>query len=283
MQTVERVLETVATYGRRPAPGVNLTPPKLYLNGFPKSGLHLATQMASALLEPVSRDDNWYGTNAWVTERYDLDVAAYAFGAIAPGKYLKGHMGYLPSLRDLLRGLGVGMVFLYRDLRDVVVSQAYHIQRADGENLFHRGQDVYAGLSHEEVMLAVIEGLGEFDGIFERWETFAPWLDEDWVLPVKFEHMVKRREQVVNRFFDYTYSLALEEDAYLDREIMRAARAGMVLQMREKAASVTFRKGKTKQWKREFTARVTECFKAHDPGWLIELGYEQDDGWKSWR
>ncbi|MBU2099597.1 MAG: hypothetical protein KKD00_12600, partial [Gammaproteobacteria bacterium] len=66
---------------------------RLYLNGFPKSGLHLAELMVSAIFKPVRPDHNWYGTNAWTTELKNLDKSP-KLAAIEPGHYLKGHSGW---------------------------------------------------------------------------------------------------------------------------------------------------------------------------------------------
>jgi len=264
------------------ASSVPLVPPKLYLNGFPKSGLHLAEQMAYGMLEPLNHDYNWFGTNAWGIERHSLEEAALVLGGIRHGAFLKGHMGYLPSLEALFVGLGIGMVFIYRDLRDVIVSQAYHIRSSNKDLRFpHRAE--FTGMDFEDTMIAVIEGLGGLESIFTRWDTYSKWLDCEWVLPMKFEQLRNRSNQAVTRFFDYVYHHAMGDSGlvgYLGTNAIRNAATSLMLQeMGNRSQSVTFRKGKTGEWKREFTPAVTKAFKENGGDWLQSLGYEKDGDW----
>lgn len=258
-----------------------MKPPKMYLCGFPKSGLHAADRMAMGLFEEVRPGNNWYGTNAWGTEKHSLKDAAHRLGGVKRGCYIKGHMGYLNSLEALLVGLGIGLVFIYRDLRDVVVSQAHHILNVEKDDaLNHPGHELYAD-NLEEVMIQVINGLGKFQGIIERWEDFAPWLDCDWILPMRFEDMIKTPERECGRFFDYAYELAKLDSnitgVLLDKTIRQTAIDGMLLEMKQTQLSPTFRKGKVGGWKRAFTAETIKAFKSVDNGWLHKLGYAKKD------
>ena len=259
---------------------INLQPPKLYINGFPKSGLHLAQQMIYRMFDPVNPDDNWYGTNPWTVLKFDLDKAIDKISTITPGHYLKGHMGYMPELDELFTLLDVAMVFIYRDLRDVAVSQTYHIMTDDGKTYAPRSQ--YSHLTtKDEVMLSVIEGKGIFAGVVERWNDYAPWLDMSHVHSIRFEDMVKKPEKVAGDFFDWVYGLALSrDDAYLDKTVRRESIDLMVSEMKKKFERSTFRKGTTAQWKREFTHEHVTAFKATDKdNALYKLGYARKTDW----
>ena len=258
-----------------------MKPPKMYLCGFPKSGLHAADRMAMGLFEEMIPGNNWYGTNAWGVDKHKLEDAAIKLGGVKRGHYIKGHMGHLKSLEALLVGLGIGLVFIYRDLRDVVVSQAHHILNTKTDKyLNHPGHELYAD-TLEEVMIQVIEGIGEYQGVIERWEDFASWLDCDWILPMRFEDMIKTPERECGRFFDYSYELAKLDSnvtgVLLDKNIRKVAIDGMLLEMRQTHLSPTFRKGKAGSWKRAFTAETVKTFKAKDNGWLHGLGYSKKD------
>ena len=262
---------------------LDIEQPKLYINGFPKAGLHLAGRMARPMFKPAREDNVWYGTNPWTVARQHLDKAVDTLQLVQRGQYLQGHTGYLPELEDLFRALGFTMLLVYRDLRDVVVSQTYHI-RGDEVKLRHSGRHLYDGMSKEEVMLAVINGLDIFDGIFERWATYEPWLDCDFVHAVKFEDMVKKPRWCAKRFIEWIYSIALNEkgyeSAYLDKNVLHPAVEWLVFEMAQKDKSITFRKGKTGQWKREFTPKVVKAFKEADKfNALYRLGYVKKVNW----
>lgn len=262
----------------------NIQPPRLYVNGFPKAGLHLAVRMALPLFSSGANGDTvWFGTNAWTVRRDNLDLAVDKLESIRDGQYLIGHSGYLPELEQLFDALRYVVLLVYRDLRDVVVSQTYHIL-SDNPDLNHPWKDRYDGLSKEEIMIAAIEGIADMPGIFERWETYKGWFGKPIVHLVRFEDLIKKPYHEAKRFFERIYGVALYkagiEEAHLDKELKGHIIDDMVYQMKQRHLSVTYRKGKTGQWKREFTPAVVKAFKAADVNnELYQLGYVKGIDW----
>jgi hypothetical protein len=254
--------------------------PRLYVNGFPKAGLHLAELMVSTLFKPANPGHNWYGTNAWTAETLRLDKAV-VMAIVKPGHYLKGHSGWSAELNKMMVGLQVGMVFVYRDLRDVVVSQAYHIL-SKNPNLIHPARELYSK-DLQSVMCEVIAGVGDKDGIMARWQSFAPWLDLTWVFPVKYADLLHRPEKVASRFFDYILSLRLTYDGIDAMQVDRAYKNKLVQAMvnnMHNTHTVTYRKAKTRQWRYEFTPEHVQLFKQYDPqNVLMQLGFEKRQDW----
>jgi hypothetical protein len=233
--------------------------PRLYVNGFPKSGLHLAELLVSALYTPAYQK-TWFGTNAWTVRKMNmerLDVLA----TIHKGEYMKGHSGYSEEMERMLIGLQIGMVFIYRDLRDVVVSQAYHIL-SDDEDLKHPARELYPN-DLKATMKAVITGCGADDGIFERWNNFKVWMDKPWVLSIRYEELLHRPHKVAKQFLKYIISLELthtgKEQAKID-VILFNALVNRLAEHTRNTNTVTYRKGKTKQWKYEFTPEIERLF-----------------------
>ena len=266
----------MAAYGSV-TPKAAIQPPKLFIVGFPKSGLHLADRMAIAMLQPWKAEHNWYGTNAWTVELHRLADAAPVLGSLKRGQYLKGHLAYLKSIEMLMRVLGIAVVFVYRDLRDVVVSQAYHMM-STREDWAFEGSKKYQSMDKADVMLIAIQGDEIVDPLFKRWETFTGWLECDWVLSMSFEEMVLKRERAVNTFFDYVYRASLRDSGvtgnFTDDRLKRAIINNILVETRNTEMSPTYRTGKTGGWKREFTPEVTAAFEAADTnGWMDRLGY----------
>ena len=250
--------------------------PRMYINGFPKSGLHLAERMVVSMFDPVRGDYNWYGTNPWSTERRNLEEAA-TLAVIQPGQYLHGHTGWLKTMEELFIGLEIGMVLVYRDLRDVVVSQAYHIL-SDSDMLNHPARDLYSD-NLQEVMRDVIVGIDRFDGIFERWDTYAPWLEKDFVFPITYREMLRKPQKAAKRFLEYSLGLAYDEDFYIEEGLKEMLIENMVAMLKQRT-SATFRKGKTGGWKDAFTPELVELFKEHDKNnVMVKLGFEKDNRW----
>jgi len=275
------------------APAVVEVAPIAYLNGFPKSGLHLIGLWVASFLNPASTrkngttDANWLGTfarHAWSTEWVNLGVFREALSRLRPGDFLRGHTGYTDDIHNALYELGIGTVFIYRDLRDVAVSQMFHILADDDSKFKGPDKDAFRALpDHEARLCAVIEGFGVYAPLFERWVLYAPWLDVDWVLKVTFEQMVNNAKPTVTLLIRYLYGVAVHNQglggAVVSPGVVEQMALNAIVMGRQTDRSPTFRKGKTGSWRKHFTPKVKEVFKAHAGDWLIRLGYEEDNDW----
>jgi len=259
---------------------------RLYLCGFPKAGLHAVNLMVGAFLKPeVGYDQNWLGTFAgggWTTEWVNDHIMERAIRSVRSGHYIRGHMGYSKWFEQLLYSYGVGLVFIYRDPRDVAVSQAHHVLSDDGgrKEMKHPGKALYKALpDFESVLLAVIEGLNEYAGLFERWAYYAGWLEVGWVHTLRFEDMIQRPEATAQALLKYGIRRQISPvkpwPAWFRQQVVEK----MIENRRQTYRSVTFRKGKAGGWREAFTPRVKEVFKARADDWLIRLGYEEDNDW----
>ena len=258
--------------------------PRIYLNGFPKSGLHLAVLMARTITTDPSITPPWTGSfarNAWSTQWLPLEPIMAELRLIKDDTWLKGHMGWMPTAEQYLYWHGVSVAFIYRDLRDVLVSQSYHVIDEDDQKFFHPDKDIYRAMGHEERLMACLCGVGPYAGLFDRWELYAPWLQVPWVFPLRYEDMMERREETARAFLRYVWDRTAWGYAeptvpeMLEGQYVEA----MVKNMERKEYSTTFRKGGSGGWREEFTPRVKDEFKARGGDWLVRLGYEEDDSW----
>lgn len=265
--------------------------PRVYINGFPKSGLHLAELMGRGVAGPVfveeeqgKRLHNWTGSfndNAWTTSWVDIPKLLQRFEDHPPGTLLKGHCGYLPEIERKLYEGGQAVAFIYRDLRDVAVSQAHHVI-SDKESHVHPEKELYKSIgSFEDVLMAVITGIDKYPGLFERWALYAPWLDVDWVMSTSYEMMRFQPELVVDTFVRYVYHrTALHHGVDVDlNEDQVTQRVIEILENMQRTDTPTYRKGRVGDWRVYFTPRVKDTFKKQSNDWLVRLGYEKDDNW----
>jgi len=181
------------------------------------------------------------------------------------------------DIEKFLWGLGCAVVFIYRDLRDVAVSLTHHIVTEGGS---HSHPEWYEILGFDGALSAVIEGLHRYSGVIDRWEEYAGWLDVDWVLPIKFEDMRERPEEVAEEIFFYL----IERTCEIRNESYRASKKAedlykrMADATRKRDQSPTFRKGVVGGWKDEFTYEAGKLFVEHGGHeWLVKLGYEDGD------
>jgi len=258
--------------------------PRIYLNGFPKSGLHLAVLMARSIEPKPALDPAWAGNftnNSWSTQWSPLVPVMAALRILEDGSWLKGHLGYQAVIEQYLYWHGTCMAFIYRDLRDVLVSQSYHVIAPDEKKYFHPDKELYRGMSHEDRLMACLCGVQQFSGLFERWELYAPWLSIPWVFNVKYEDMMERREETGRAFLHYVWDRTAwgYEAATIPADMEETIIKGMLKNMQRTELSATFRKGGSGGWREEFTPRVKDEFKRRGGDWLIRLGYEKDDSW----
>jgi len=270
--------------------------PAWYVNGFPKSGTHLVT----AMLKPFARQmptRRWAETgrmissfayHAWTNQWRDSRFLAYALTRCLPGFYYRGHCGYRGELDYVLDWAGLAMVFVYRDLRDVAVSQAFHILN-DAEHQKHLDKSAYRRLGgFDEVLEAVICGLQVDDsqygpvyypGVVERWEMYAPWLDVDWVCKVRYADARRDPVDTAMRIVEYgmrRLSQSLEQPPpEIPPKVLGGVGAAMVKHALDTSNSPSFRKGQVGGWREHFTERHKRAWADHDPnGWTERLSRE---------
>jgi len=267
--------------------------PRVYLNGFPKAGLHMLEQMVGLLVGPSNVGTNgspWMGTyrfHSWSMLWQDLRRYLWRMSCLERGTYAMGHSGYHEDIERLLAYANIGHVFLYRDLRDVAVSQAHHIfdEGPDSATWMHEHKDFYRMLDgFDAVLLAVIEGLGPYPGVVQRWTEYAPWMDSERALVVTYEQMRQEPERTAAGILLYLIRIATDllDGNQFGIEMAPDDVKRLAAQMVEKTGkpSGTFRKGIVGGWREEFKPEHVEAFKRSDAGgWLVKLGYEQDEDW----
>jgi len=259
--------------------------PRVFIASFPKSGTHLVELIVQTICSPMPANKPWAGTfmgHSWTTQWIDTKKTLRRIGFIRDGTYAKGHLGYKSEIENFLFGIGAAVLFVYRDPRDVAVSLAHHI--LDGKP--HGSNEMYQEMGFDATLLAVIQGLGVYSGILERWAYYAPWLDTTWVLPVKFEDLITNKREKITEIVRYIVGHSANVRGYeatIHQSVLDETVEAMVQNSENTDKSPTFRKGKVGGWKEEFKAAHDIAFKTADEESqvLIQLGYETDDKWKS--
>lgn len=261
--------------------------PKWYLNGFPKSGLHWLALLMLPVARPLFDDHDlwsqpWAGTfrdNSWTNDGVPSERVCYKIGRLRDGHYLKGHCGYRDDIERFLWYSGIATIFLYRDPRDVAVSQAFHVLSEDDDKMAHPDKDLYRSMdSFEDVLRAVIIGVEGFPGVMARWANYTGWLDVDWILKLRFEEIKANPHATAIKILRYGLHRAsgifgLEPNIVEDN--LDTVAGWMVKAGERTDKSPTFRKGAVGDWHEYFTPELKRLFAETDrDGWLERLGYE---------
>jgi hypothetical protein len=253
------------------------TPPVL-ADSFPKSGTHLVNQIVDGLPGCI----NYGAFLASMTssfrfrERPAEDVCRYIRG-IVPGEIVRAHLFYEPQFAAELERKNVVHFFVYRDPRDIVVSEAHYLREM---NRWHRLHRPFAALaSMEEAISQSITGFDppipgiDYPNIAERFARYAGWLACSDCLTIRFEELVSDQQPAVIRRMAEFYSQRCAVP--IDVETCAAQMASCVAPHK----SHTFRSGKKAGWAREFTSEHRQLFDQVAGDLLIKLGYESSHDW----
>jgi hypothetical protein len=194
-----------------------------------------------------------------------------------PGEIIRGHLYYEPLYADELDRRHTVNYFIYRDPRDVVVSEAHYLREM---NRWHRLHSYFRDVATiEDAIMLSINGLDPpvpgifYPNIAGRFARYGGWLERDDCLSIRFEDLVSERQPEIIRAIAEFYAPRTTTPFDVD-----AAVAHMSTLIAPKK-SHTFRSGKKAGWEREFTAAHRARFAEVAGDLLIRLGYEQNHDW----
>jgi len=259
----------------RARPDEYLRSPPIVANSVPKSGTHLLTQIVGALVE-------WdYGT-FWTSvpsrpyRELPRGTMMRALSRTVPGELVSAHLHFDPDFHDALDRQNAVHVFIYRDPRDIVVSEAHYLTNVNNWHGLHRTFRALGSVG-ERISLA-ITGTGPghrqtYPDVGSRFRRYLGWLQEAGVLAVRFEDLVGERRtetvQEIVRFYAKRSGRLAEEHVLLARALAAI----------DPKRSFTFREGRSGGWRDVLSDAHKDQLKATAGALLIELGYESDLLW----
>src|SRR5687767_1536652 len=252
--------------------------PPVFGNSKPKSGSHLLLQVLAGMCE----------------------VAPYKYVEAEPIRTItkdgrrKRKEEILDELRRIPRGvIGWGYVdvspenvaflcqpgrvnyFIYRDPRDLLVSQVFFatdMQEEHGMHAFYKSLPDF-----DERLKVAITGIDR-DGLYmvnvkKRYEGVFQWLEQKNVMCLRFEDLINNREATLNAMLD-----EVEKTGY-KIPMPREKTLAILMQAIQPKKSHTFRSGKTGGWREHFTEEHKKLFKDVAGDLVIRLGYEKNINW----
>ncbi len=261
----------------RAGPSEYRSRPPLLANSVPKSGTHLLSQILAAFPGAVDYGTFWASTpSLTLRERSDRAMARRVAGVV-PGELVRAHLFHGPEARRAVRERSIVHFLIYRDPRDVVVSETHYLTHM---NRWHRAHGLFRRLATDSERLRLaIEGNTSGSGpaygsVRERYARYLDWLEEEDVFPVRFEDLVGPRRRETLLAMARFYGERCQGEAP-DPERLAAAAAANIRPER----SHTFRSGSTGGWASSFQAGHKEAMKEVAGDLLVRLGYEEDRGW----
>lgn len=252
--------------------------PPVLINSFPKSGTHLLLQMAQAI--PFKRDWGKFVASlgsSFFYHKTSPDELCRKIRSLVPGEICGGHLFCEKEIQQAIQRIHAVHYFIYRDLRDVVVSEAHYLTYM---NRWHRLSKYFRALpTMEERILFCIRGAGdpdfpyEYPDVAQRFASYRDWLHDSKTFSLRYEDVTGNDNQVTVRKIIRFYNQQSRHPLDVDEFVSRAMKNMLP------AHSHTFRKGQVGNWRTEFTDSLKDTFKQIAGNLLIELGYETDFNW----
>ena len=281
MQNIRRAIrpagKTLQAMARWKRLSFNDAPP-IFGNSKPKSGSHLLLQILNGFTqimpymyveaEPV-RTIEKEGRRKTKEEILD-ELKQVPKGVIG-----WGYVDATPENASFLASSGRVNYFIYRDPRDMLVSQVFFATDMHEEHGMH---DYYNSLPDFGARLKVaITGIDR-GGLYmvnvrQRYEGVFQWLEQKNVMCVRFEDLINNRDAALSAMLD-----EVEKTGYRIPTPRQKALSILVNAI-QPVKSLTFRSGTTGGWKEHFTEEHKKLFKDVAGDLLVRLGYEKGNDW----
>jgi hypothetical protein len=242
---------------------VNTGAPRVLCVSIPKAGTHLLERVL-CLHPRLYRKLLPTLTNSSLQRWGGLDGL---LAKVRPGQVIASHLRFEAAFPEVLDRRHVPVIFLVRDPRDLVISQANYVARRSD----HRFNPLFAQRAgfHEQLELAIAgDREHRLRSVGERLEVYAGWLRSN-ALVVRFEDLVGsggggdagRQVEAVRAI--YRHIEMPVGDEFVTRLCSR-------LFSRE---SPTFRRGSIGQWRDLFDHELEELFERTAGDMMRAYGY----------
>lgn len=238
--------------------------PPIVVNSLPKSGTHMLMQVARAL--PNTR---YFGSFIAQTPSLTLRMRssgeiARRIRRIAPGEVLGAHLHYHPETNAALQEMNALHLFIYRDPRDVLLSEAHYLTTMARWHKMHR---VFAAQPDAEARLRLAitgDGSDLYPDACERIGAYMGWTDALGCHALSYEELNDPDGLAVqiNRILDAFSDLGGQVG---DRVLMFQTLVNAI----NPEKSHTFHKGGIARWMKEMSPEAQAMCLERFP-WLTE-------------
>jgi sulfotransferase family protein len=239
--------------------------PPVFANSVPKSGTHLLLQITREMPETRYRG-RFIATSPSLTqkERSPRQLSR-KIKTVLPGETLGSHLYYSTEVEAALTDINALHLFIYRDPRDVIVSEAFYLAEM---NRWHRMHKHFSKCSGDAARLALaLDGIDEsYPECNARLLPYSGWLASDRTVAIRYEDIAG-----VNQAWEIERIVGAYRATHKDTpdDLVKSLCAAV-----RPEKSHTFRRGGSGGWKRglskEAAAMVTKRLRPA----LDAFGYE---------
>jgi len=252
--------------------------PPIFGNSKPKSGSHLLLQILAGFTQIMPYKYVAADPVRTITKdgrRRQNDEILADLRLIPPGIIGWGYIEATPENVSFLCQPDRVNYFIYRDPRDMLVSQIFFATDMNEEHGMHayynslpdfgeRLKVAITGIDRDGLHMVSVQH--RYDGVFQ-------WLEQEHAMCLRFEDLINNRDATLNAMLD-----EVEKTGYKIPTPRNKAISILVEAIQPKK-SHTFRSGKTGGWREHFTEEHKKLFKDVAGDLLVRLGYEQNNDW----
>jgi hypothetical protein len=252
--------------------------PPVFGNSKPKSGSHLLLQILNGFTHIMPYkyvDEDPVRTITREGRRRTADEILAHLERVPHGVIGWGYVDATPENASFLISTGRVNYFIYRDPRDLLVSQVFF---ATDMHEGHGMHEYYNSLpDFGERLKVAITGIDR-DGlkmvsVKARYEGVFQWLEQKDVMCLRFEDLVNNRDVTLMSMLN-----EVEKTGY-KIPFSRKKTLSVLVEAIQPKKSHTFRSGKTGGWKQYFTDEHKSLFMDVAGDLLVRLGYEENNNW----
>ena len=252
--------------------------PPIFGNSKPKSGSHLLLQILNGFTQIMPYryvDADPIRTIKYEGGRRGADEILADLKRVPDGVIGWGYVDATKENASFLTSAGRVNYFIYRDPRDMLVSQVFFATDMHEEHGMH---NYYNSLPDVAARLKVaISGIDR-DGLYmvnvkQRYEGVFQWLEQKNVMCLRFEELINNRDATLNAMLDEVEKTGYKIPTPREKTI------SILVDAINPKKSHTFRSGKTGGWTQHFTEEHKKLFKEVAGDLLIRLGYEKNNDW----
>lgn len=252
--------------------------PPIFANSKPKSGSHLLLQVMNGFTQIMPYkyvDADPVRTITYAGRRKTKEEIFADLKSTPKGVIGWGYVDATEENASFLTSAGRVNYFIYRDPRDMLVSQVFFATDMHEEHGMH---DYYKSLPDFGARLNVaITGIDK-DGlkmvsVKQRYEGVFQWLQQKNTMCIRFEDLINNRDATLLKMLD-----EVEKTGY-KIPTPREKALPVLIEAIQPKKSHTFRSGKTGGWKQHFTDKHKKLFKEVAGDLLVRLGYEKNNDW----
>ena len=252
--------------------------PPIFGNSKPKSGSHLLLQILNGFTQIMPY--KYVAADPIRTVKYEggrrtADEILADLKRVPSGVIGWGYVDATPENASFLTGSGRVNFFIYRDPRDMLVSQVFFatdMHEEHGMHAYYNSLPDFAARLNVAITGIDKDGL-KMVSVKQRYEGVLQWLKQKNTMCLRFEDLINNRDATLMSMLD-----EVESTGYKIPTPREKALAVLVDAIQPKK-SHTFRSGKTGGWTQHFTEEHKKLFKDMAGDLLVKLGYEKNNDW----